>query len=113
MQDYLDYVEVYDRCIVNSIIAKPANLRIFFDGFLVSCKNPRWICGENDPTNTELALSRETFPGGFLFGKAEKLFRPLVGGGRFSFLRLFPRLPSRSLAPFMARPLPGRAAGGP
>jgi hypothetical protein len=57
MQDYLDYVEVYDRCIVNPIIAGPEKIRIFFDGFLVGFKNPRWICGENDPTNTELALS--------------------------------------------------------
>ena len=57
MQDYLDYVEVYDRCIVNPIIARPTKIRIFFDGFLLSCKNPRWICGEKDPTNTELALS--------------------------------------------------------
>jgi hypothetical protein len=28
MQDYLDYVEVYDRCIVNPIIARPAKIWI-------------------------------------------------------------------------------------
>ena len=90
MQDYLDYVEVYDRCIVNPIIARPAKIRIFFDGFLLSCRNPRWICGENDPTNTELALSRETFPGGFLFGKAEKIFRPLGEAGGLVSCAYFP-----------------------
>ena len=74
MQDYLDYVEVYDRCIVNPIIARPAKMRIFFDGYLWSCKNPRWICGENDPTNTELALSlsdRSRFPRSFIWKGGE------------------------------------------